>query len=96
MKVHLINKGLVTSYLGENVKARTALSHWITIMNHADWNNLSDVDQTFALPFISKAEREVRFEIHPSRVIVTCLYYFHANRVHLLIRKIESNEVHGS
>lgn len=95
MKVHLINKGLVTQYLNENPKAKKGLSLWITIMNHADWDRLSDIDQTFGLPFISKAEREVKFEIPKSDITITCGYFFNSKRVHFLIRHIQSNEVQG-
>jgi mRNA-degrading endonuclease HigB of HigAB toxin-antitoxin module len=88
MKVHLINKGLLTQYLNDNPKARKGLLLWITIMNHADWSSLSDIDQTFGLPFISKAEREVKFEIPKSNITITCVYFFQPKRVHFLIRHI--------
>lgn len=96
MKVHLINKGLVTQYLRGHPKTRKSLSLWMTIMNHADWNSLSGVTQTFGLPQISTAECEVRFEVTKAHITVTCKYFFHPDRVHLLIRHIQTNEVQGN
>jgi mRNA-degrading endonuclease HigB of HigAB toxin-antitoxin module len=96
MKVHLINKGLVTQYLNDNPKARKGLTLWITIMNHADWDRVSDIDQSFGLPFISKGQREIIFEFAASNVTITCGYYFHIKRVHLLIRHIQINEVQSN
>ena len=83
-------------YLNDNTKPRKGLSLWITIMNHADWNKVADIDQTFGLPFISKAEREVKFEIIKSNITITCAYFFHPKRIHFLIRDIQINEVQGN
>lgn len=96
MRVHLINKGVVRQYLNDNPKARKALSLWVTVMHHTDWNRVSDIDKTFGLPFISKAEREVKLEIPKSNIIITCGYFFYSKRVYILIRHIQINEVQGN
>jgi len=93
MKVHLINKGLVTKFFNENPKSRKAISIWMKLMNHADWNRVSDIGHTFVLPLISKESREVKFEIPSVNVILTCRYYFYTHRVHIIIRHIQINEV---
>lgn len=93
MKVHLINKGLVTKFFNENPKSRKGISIWIKLMNNADWNRLSDIDHTFAPPFILKEQREVKFKIPSVNIILTCRYYFYTHRVHVIIRHIQVNEV---
>lgn len=92
MRVHLINRRLITEYLERNKEARKSVSAWLTIMAHADWNSLTDVNETFG--FISKQGREIKFYIAISNLVVVCRHHFHANRVHILIRKIEIHEVH--
>ncbi|HNL45257.1 MAG TPA: hypothetical protein PKI42_10610 [Cyclobacteriaceae bacterium] len=93
MKVHLINKGLITGFLDNNPKCRKDISIWVKLMNHADWHRLSDIDHTFALPFISKESREVKFEIPSANITITCRYYFCTHRVHIIVRHIQANEV---
>ena len=91
MKVHLINRRLITEYLERNKEARKSISTWLTIMAHADWNTLADINETFG--FTSKQGREIRFYIPLSNLVVACRSYFHANRIHILIREIEIHEV---
>jgi mRNA-degrading endonuclease HigB of HigAB toxin-antitoxin module len=93
MKVHLINKRLITEYLESNKEAKRNLSTWLTIITNADWSVLVDVNETFG--FTSKEGRELKFYIPLSNLRVACRYHFHSNRVHILIRKIEIHEVHG-
>jgi mRNA-degrading endonuclease HigB of HigAB toxin-antitoxin module len=93
MKVHLINKRLITEYLENNKVAKKNLSTWLTIMTNTDWNALPDVNETFG--FASKQGREVKFYMPLSNLRIACRYYFQSSRVHILIRRIEIHEVHG-
>lgn len=83
-------------YLNDNPKARKGLSLWMAIMNHAEWDRVSDIDQTFGLPFISKAERQAKFEILRSNITITCGYFFLSKRIYFLIRHIQTNEIQGN
>jgi mRNA-degrading endonuclease HigB of HigAB toxin-antitoxin module len=93
MKVHLINKGLITEFLNEDPKCKKGISIWVKLMDHVDWNRLSDIDHTFTPPFILKEQHEVKFEIPSVNIILTCRYYFHTHRVHVIIKHIQVNEV---
>ena len=91
MKVHLINKRLITEYLERNKDARKGLSAWLTIMNNTDWNSVTDINETFG--FTSRQGRDVTFYISIASLRITCRYHFLANRIHLIIQKIEFHEV---
>lgn len=93
MKVNLINKGLITEFLNENPKCKKGISIWVKLMDHVDWNRLSDIDHTFALPLISKESREVEFGIPSANITITCRYYFYTHRAHIIVRHIQANEV---
>lgn len=93
MKVHLINKGMITEFLNENPKCKKGISIWVKLMDHVDWNRLSDIDHTFAPPFILKEQREVKFEVPTVNIKLTCRYYFYTDRVHIIIKHIQVNEV---
>lgn len=94
MKVHLINKRLITEYMERHKDSRKSLSAWLTIMNHTDWNSVADINETFG--FTSRQGRDVTFHISIASLRITCRYHFLTNRVHLIIRKIEIHEVHSN
>lgn len=94
MRVHLINKHLILDYLQRNKEAKKGVSTWLTIMANADWNTLSDMNETFG--FTLRQVREVTFYIAAASVRISCRCHFLANRVHLIIRKIEIHEVQGN
>lgn len=93
MKVHLINRRLITEYLERHKDSRKSLSTWLTIMNHADWNSAADINETFG--FTSRQGRDVTFYISAANPRITCRCHLLPNRVHLIIRKIEIHEVHS-
>ena len=47
MKVHLIRKETIESYVERNTGSRTPFAAWLTKLKHADWEKPTDMQSTF-------------------------------------------------
>jgi mRNA interferase HigB len=91
MKIHLINKELVEEFLKENPKHRSNLSTWLTAINHANWDCVSDMSETFGIFLLSKNDHQVVFNMAGLDCKIVCRYIFNSKRIHLFIKVVESN-----
>lgn len=47
MKVHLIRKETIESYVASNARSKPSFATWLTGVKYADWAAPSDIKQTF-------------------------------------------------
>ncbi len=89
MKVHLIKKLTVQSFIKENAQSRTAFELWLSIIQYADWNVPKDIISTFGnADILGKSSNRVVFNIGGNKYRIICSYYFGKNMVHLFIKWI--------
>lgn len=47
MKVHLIRKETIESYVAGNARSKPSFATWLTAVKYADWSAPSHIKQTF-------------------------------------------------
>ena len=64
MKVHLIRKETIESYVVSNARSKPSFALWLTAVKYADWNAPSDFKQTFgSADLLGNGSSRVVFDI---------------------------------
>ena len=86
MKVHLIRKETIESYVGANSGSRSPFAEWLTKLKYADWEKPTDMRATFgAADLLGKNSSRVVFDIGGNNYRMICKYAFGDKQVHLFI-----------
>lgn len=86
MKVHLIRKETIESFVAANARSKSSFATWLTAIKYADWNAPSDIKQTFgAADLLGNGSNRVVFDIGGNNYRMICKYVFGDKQVHLFI-----------
>lgn len=89
MKVHLIKKQSIESYVLKNVASRAPFGIWLSIIKQADRNRPSEIISTFnSADILGKGSDRVVFNIGGNNYRLICKYYFGRSNVHLFVKWI--------
>ena len=89
MRVHLIKKQTIQDFIITNAQSKSAFEIWYAIIKHADWNQPSDIIQTFnSADILGKGSERVVFNIAGNSYRLICKYHFGNNMIHLFIKWI--------
>ena len=89
MKIHLIKKQSIEDYVFKNARSRSSFEIWLSIINHADWNEPNDIILTFnSADILGKGSDRVAFNIGGNNYRLICKYHFGKTRIHLFIKWI--------
>jgi len=89
MKVHLIKKQSIESYVLKNAKSRASFKIWLSIIKRVDWNKPGDIILTFnSADILGKDTNRVVFNIGGNNYRLICKYYFGNMRIHLFVKWI--------
>lgn len=92
MKVHLIRKETIASFVARNARSKASFATWLTAIKYADWNGPSDIKQTFgAADLLGNSSNRVVFDIGGNNFRMICKYAFGGKQVHLFICWIGSH-----
>jgi mRNA interferase HigB len=86
MKVHLIKKQTIEEYAIRNSRSRSSFGIWLNIVRFADWNEPSDIQDTFgSADLLGNGTNRVVFNIGGNNYRIICKYAFGKNQVHLFV-----------
>lgn len=89
MKVRLIRKESIESYVLQNARSRSSFRIWLTFLKLADWNEPGDIAETFgSADLLGNGCNRVVFNIAGNNYRMICKYQFGLTRVHLSIKWI--------
>ena len=89
MRVHLIKKHSIESFVLKNARSKASFKIWLSIIKQADWNEPNDIISTFnSADIIGKGSNRVVFNIGGNNYRLICKYHFGNTRVHLFIKWI--------
>lgn len=86
MKVHLIKKQTILSYIVGNARSKTSFEDWLVKVKYADWATPGDISATFgSADLIGYNSNRVIFNIAGNNYRMICKYAFGESSVHLFI-----------
>ena len=86
MKVHLIRKETIESYVKAHARARTSFEDWLWKVKFADWDQPLDIRQTFnSADLLGSGSNRVVFDIAGNNNRMICQYAFGDKQVHLFV-----------
>ena len=86
MKVHLIRKETIESYVEGNARSRSSFEAWLTKLKHADWKKPTDMQSTFGTAdLLGKSSSRIVFDIGGNNYRMICKYAFGDQQVHLFV-----------
>lgn len=86
MRVHLIRKETIETYVADNARSRSSFSIWLTAIKHADWEAPEDILETFgSADLLGNGSDRVVFDIGGNRYRMICKYVFGQKQVHLFV-----------
>lgn len=86
MKVRLIRKETIESFVFENARSKNSFSAWLTAVKYADWNTPADMHETFgSADLLGNGCSRVVFDIGGNNYRMICKYAFGDKQVHLFI-----------
>jgi len=89
MKVHLIKKQSIESFVKDNSQSKVAFEIWLSILRYSDWNSPADIVQTFnTADILGKGTNRVVFNIGGNKYRLICKYYFGGKMAHLFVKWI--------
>lgn len=89
MRVHLIKKQSIESYVVGNVQSKASFTIWLSIIKRIGWNEPNDIKATFnSADILGKSSERVVFNIGGNKYRMICSYFFGKNRVHLFVKWI--------
>lgn len=86
MRVHLIRKETIESYVVRQAKSRIPFQAWLTIIKYADWEEPEDIKKTYgSADLLGNGTNRVVFDIGGNNYRMICKYVFGETQVHLFI-----------
>ena len=89
MKVHLIKRQSIESFVSENAQSKQAFEIWLSIIKRVEWEMPYDIIITFnSADILGNGSERVVFNIGGNKYRMICKYYFGEARVHLFVNWI--------
>lgn len=89
MKVHLIKKQSIDTYVQSNAQSKVPFTIWLSIIKHADWNMPNDIIATYnTADILGNGSDRVVFNIGGNKYRMICHYVFGNVKVHLFVNWI--------
>lgn len=89
MKIHLIKRQSILSYIEKNPQGKVSFERWLSIIKSADWSEPNDIISTFkTADILGKGSKRVVFNIGGNNYRMICRYHFGEKQVHLFIKWI--------
>ncbi|MEP7229004.1 MAG: type II toxin-antitoxin system HigB family toxin [Ginsengibacter sp.] len=86
MRVHLIKRQTIEDYAEQNAQSRSSFRIWLTTTRFADWNEPTDIQQTFSsADLLGKSSSRVVFDIGGNNYRMICKYFFGEKEIHLYV-----------
>jgi mRNA interferase HigB len=86
MKVHLIRKETIESFVRGNARSKPSFQDWLTKVRYADWEKPTDIQSTFGTAdLLGKSSNRVVFNVGGNNYRMICKYAFGDSQVHLFI-----------
>ena len=84
MKVHLIKRQSIESFVAKNARSRVAFQSWLLIVRNAEWDIPIDIIATFnSADLLGNGSDRVVFNIGGNNFRMICKYYFGDTKIHL-------------
>lgn len=92
MRVHLIKKQSIEDFVADHPGARLPFSIWLTAVKAVDWNQPSDIQQTFgSADLLGNGSDRVVFNIGGNNYRMICKYVFARSEVRLYVNWMGSH-----
>ncbi len=89
MKVRLIKKKSIETFVLAHARSRSSFKIWLTLLKHANWQDPKDIVALFgAADLLGKGSNRVVFDIGGNEYRMICKYHFGTTIVHLYIKWI--------
>ncbi|SFE52463.1 mRNA interferase HigB [Chitinophaga sp. CF118] len=86
MKIHLVKKPSIESFVNLYPNSRSSFEEWKTKIKFANWENPSDIKQTFrSADLLGNGSNRVIFNVGGNNYRMLCKYSFGDTQVHLYI-----------
>jgi mRNA interferase HigB len=86
MRVHLIRKETIESYVSGHARSKPSFASWLAAIKYADWCEPMDIKKTFgAADILGSGVNRVVFDIGGNNYRMICKYVFGEKQVHLFI-----------
>lgn len=86
MKVHLIKKQTLESFVSQYSTSKIPLNDWREKIRYADWEYPLDIKRTFnSADLLGKSSDRIVFDIGGNNYRMICKYVFGLKQVHLFI-----------
>ncbi len=89
MKIRLISKKSIHDFAAQHAKSRSALKHWLTLIKMDDWDEPSDICETFgSADLLGNGSNRVVFDIAGNNFRMICKYHFGEKQIYLYVKWI--------
>lgn len=89
MRIRLIKKQTILSYIALNRNSKMYFENWLTKLKFANWSNANNIKSTYkSADILGKGTERVIFNIGGNKYRMICSYKFGRKYVHLFINWI--------
>ncbi len=89
MKIRLIKRKSIEDFALQHARSRSSFQIWLTLLQHADWNEPADITATFgSADLLGNGSNRVVFDIAGNNYRMICKYHFGIKMIHLYIKWI--------
>ena len=89
MKIHLIKKQTIETYIKKNAQSRMSFEIWFSILKRAEWDEPIEIISTFrSADILGNGSDRVVFNIGGNKYRMICRYHFGITKVHLFVKWI--------
>ena len=86
MRVHLIKKGSIESFVISHAQCRPAFADWLEKVKYADWDKPDDIKCTFgSADLLGNGSNRVIFDIGGNNYRMICKYVIGSSQIHLFV-----------
>lgn len=89
MRIHLIKKQTIETYIKKNIQSKKAFENWLSIIKWAEWKEPQDIISSFNnADILGESSNRVVFNIGGNKYRMICSYYFGKTSVHIFVKWI--------
>jgi mRNA interferase HigB len=93
MKVNLIKRQTVFTFINHHSKGKRSFESWLTAIKYANWDKPEDMKRTFrTIDLLGNGTDRVVFNVGGNKYRVIAKYYFSDVKVHLFIKWVGTHE----
>lgn len=86
MRIHLIRKETIESFVIQHARSRSIFNEWLVKIKYADWEIPSDIKSTFpSADLLGRGTSRVVFDVGGNKYRVIVKYAFGDRNVHLFV-----------